>query len=258
MQADGDKHTDVVQQTSANGLRKIKYTLEEYQATIWPFLRNAASVLLTSAPEQLRPVSYMEIYRFVYDAYCNDFGEQLMNDLTGLIENHLKAVSLDVQIGNHGDIILRYVAALRQYNYALASIAASFSYLNLNFVRLRPRRSDLEREFKEMFCRVVCDPRHQEIIAALNELSQRDAAPPDVVTEVVQNLYTCKPEYVQAHLHPQLFTRYLPGIEQPSQENNPGQSAEEDGRQQAEPERGTEVEAAGEQTEKRPAEEGKE
>lgn len=253
MEVDSGKNPPIV----LRALAKDKCTSQDYQTTLWPLLRNAICALLTKPLEQMVPISYEELYRCVYHAVCNDFSQQLMKDLTDYIEDHLNAVSMDVQTGNYGNVILRFGAALKQYNYALSGIVPIFSYLNRYYVQLK-LNSNLENKLNNIFFMIVCDPHHQAIIAALNDPNQHNAAPPEMVSEVVKKLYSCKPGFVQMHLHPQLFARYLPGIIEPSQENNLNLYAEEARQQQEQLERQTEYRPAGNQTEKRPAQEDSE
>lgn len=183
---------------------------EEYENTYWPMLEAAIQKLLILSPGEYVPLSYEQMYSCVYKCVCKHFSERLYEDLIKLITSHLNKLSSDLQLVDQSVYIVKFNAALTQYLQGLGGIVPIFNYMNRFYVESK-LNTDMKTELLGLFAIYVAEQHFEKIISMLREaLTKPFSVKPEVMSNLVKNLYLLKPE--SAMICPDLFSKFIPNV----------------------------------------------
>lgn len=192
-------------------------TEEDYVQEYWPKLQEAIRQLLTTNLGDFIPISYEQMYSCVYKCVCKQFSERLYHDLEMLIVDHLTWESMRLlnTVQQPKMFIEKFNEITNQYLQALSGIVPIFNYMNRFYVESK-LRTDLGLELKKLFIGHVADRHISNLITFLVDvLNKPFTVHPQVMSQLIENLYKLKPEY--ADLRPHLFARYIPNVLPPTQ-----------------------------------------
>ncbi|XP_074642617.1 CDK2-associated and cullin domain-containing protein 1-like [Tubulanus polymorphus] len=210
----------------------MKISDEDYEKKYWPRLDSAINQLLTMKPGEYIPISYEQMYSCVYKCVCKQFSERLYNDLCQKITTHLQQISIQLQTSSHDSklYIKEFHNALNQYLKALGGIVPIFNYMNRFYVENK-LRTDLKVELLKLFADYVADKHVPVILPLVVEASSEPFTfPPAMMSTLVRNLYSLKPEFSQ--MRPHLFAKYIPNVMPATAESDLTQLIEETKRMQ--------------------------